>query len=667
MTENNRKNNHSWRDRLSRGGGVLRILKRNVVLQASLAIATVVLTIVLIFSLSVAWYTNVVQSGGLALNAEEWNFDGKIELLEDLPIVASPGDEGVIPLRITNDGEHIVAASATMDKSDMAEEMRKRLYFYVDTSMKRHDETVDRVFISEKSSYTYTIPAHSTLELSETVKNGPLIKWMWVYDVLGYYVWGQNTNGSVEPLDYIRPVEYDYDPATTTFDTNGNLLTVDGSLPVADFVAKLTASDGYAGTLDLENTEAVAGYYPVSVNEDGYGVWLYLCTRDDIQENMEFDTSVGADPSISYKATVTITGQNSREDSMPIATAKDLQTALSDPTVGMIRLTDNIELVQSLQMNGGSAVIDLNGNTLTAAAGVDQIVKLTSGAKLSIENGTIAGDEGTNGETAIQVDGSHLIMNTVTIENVDTGVRISDNADTVESSSTISMRGGKINARLYGVRVDGNSAGTQTRTQVVMRDATIEGEGYAGVLFSGNYVGTDTLISNCIVSGKYAAIYHPPKDSTLTIQDNSTLTGGTGIVVKGGDVTVKDSVVQGTMVGTDPTYNPSGWADTGDGIYLEANYASENPDWSASVTVINCNVLSNHGYAVRQYQKPAANTSFTVHSGSYLNFASDVATVPEGFDAAKYMQDYKADSSTAANMDNGGTKNCTVTAGASTP
>ena len=518
MTENNRKNNHSWRDRLSRGGGALRILKRNVVLQASLAIATVVLTIVLIFSLSVAWYTNVVQSGGLALNAEEWNFDGKIELLEDLPIVASPGDEGVIPLRITNDGEHIVAASATVDKSDMAEEMRKRLYFYVDTSMKRHDETVDRVFISEKSSYTYTIPAHSTLELSETVKNGPLIKWMWVYDVLGYYVWGQNTNGSVEPLDYIRPVEYDYDPVTTTFDTNGNLLTVDGSLPVADFVAKLTASDGYAGTLDLENTEAVAGYYPVSVNEDGYGVWLYLCTRDDIQENMEFDTSVGADPSISYKATVTITGQNSREDSMPIATAKDLQAALSDPTVGMIRLTDNIELVQSLQMNGGSAVIDLNGNTLTAAAGVDQIVKLTSGAKLSIENGTIAGDEGTNGETAIQVDGSHLIMNTVTIKNVDTGVRISDNADTVESSSTISIRGGEINARLYGVRVDGNSAGTQTRTQVVMRDATIKGEGYAGVLFSGNYVGTDTLISNCNVSGKYAAIYHPPKDSTLTIQ-----------------------------------------------------------------------------------------------------------------------------------------------------
>ena len=121
------------------------------------------------------------------------------------------------------------------------------------------------------------------------------------------------------------------------------------------------------------------------------------------------------------------------------------------------------------------------------------------------------------------------------------------------------------------------------------------------------------------------------------------------------------------MVGTDPTYNPSGWTDTGDGIYLEANYASENPDWSASVTVINCNVLSNHGYAVRQYQKSADNTSFIVHSGSYLNFASDVATVPEGFDAAKYMQDYKADSSTAANMDNGGTKNCTVTAGASTP
>ena len=121
MTEKNRKNNNSWHERLSHGG-VLRILRRNVLLQASLAIITVVLTIVLIFSLTVAWYTNVVQTGGLSFEAEKWNFDGKIELLTEQQISATPGGEGIIPLRVTNQGDHIVAASATVNKNGMEEE-----------------------------------------------------------------------------------------------------------------------------------------------------------------------------------------------------------------------------------------------------------------------------------------------------------------------------------------------------------------------------------------------------------------------------------------------------------------------------------------------------------------------------------------------------------------
>ena len=274
MTEKNRKNNNSWHDRLSRAG-VLRILRRNVLLQASLAVITVVLTIVLIFSLTVAWYTNVVQTGGLSFEAEKWEFDGQIELLNSETVSAMPGDGGIIPIRVTNAGDHIVAASATVNKNGMEEEMRKRFYFYVDTQTDKNSETVERIYISGMSSYTYTIYPHSELLLSDTVQNGPLIKWMWVYDVLGYYVWGQNVNGEVSPMDYIRPIEYDYDPITTTFDAAGNLLTVDGVTSVSEFIAELTASDGYAGTLDLTDPSvaAVNGYYPVAVNGDG----TYIC------------------------------------------------------------------------------------------------------------------------------------------------------------------------------------------------------------------------------------------------------------------------------------------------------------------------------------------------------------------------------------------------------
>ena len=661
MTENKQNHNHSWHDRLSHGG-VLRVLRRNVMLRAALAIVTVVLTIVLVVSLTVAWYTNVVQTGGLVLEAETWNFTGTIELLMDTPIQATPGDEGFIPVRVANSGEHIVAASATVNKKTMDVEMQKRLYFYVDTVTERNGESVERIYIAEKNSYTYTVFPHSDLILSEAVQTAPPIKWIWVYDVLGYYVMGSRdiAGTSVEVADYIRPIEYAYDPIYTTFAADGRLLTVDGTKSASDFITELTESDGYEGTVDTLAGN-VGGYYPVSVNEQGYGVWLYLCTADEIRANTDYDTKLGQNQTQpNCTATVTITGSNSREDAIPVTSAQELQVALSDPTVGIIRLADNVQLTQTLSMTSGSATIDLNGNTLSVGFGVDKIATLTSGAILSIENGSIAGDGTTRGVSAFEVSGSRLILNDVNISDVDTGVRVLDKDKNATSSSTVYIHGGVIDAGLYGVRVDGNPDGVKTRTQVVMSDATIRGNGYAGILFSGNYGGGDTVITNCEVTGKYTAIYHPQKDSTLTIQGGSTLSGGTGLVVKSGTVTVKDSTIHGTMQGTEPTYNPSGWADTGDGIYLEANYATE--EWPVKVTVTNCDVTSEHAYAVRKYEATSKYAVLIVESGMYSSFAYATAAVPDGFDATTWLSSYLAVGSTATNIPDD-TKICVVQAG----
>lgn len=645
MTEKNRKNNNSWHDRLSHTG-VLGILRRNVLLQASLAIITVLLTIVLIFSLTVAWYTNVVQTGGLSFEAEKWNFDGQIELLSDETVSATPGGEGTISLRVANAGDHIVAASATVNKNGMDEKMRQRLYFYVDTQMERNGETVDRVYISDKSSYTYTIFPHSELILSDTVQNGPLIKWVWVYDVLGYYVWGQNTDGTVKPKDYIRPIEYAYDPITTTFDAAGNLLTVDGFTSVADFVAELTATDGYAGTLDLTDPSvtAVGGYYPISVNQDGYGVWLYLCTADEIRANMAYDTAIGSESNTqTYTATVTITGQNSREDVRPVTSVQELQAALTDPTVGMIQLADHLQLTQTLNMTTGSATIDLNGKILSVDPDVEKIVTLTSGAKLSIENGTIRGAGETDAHAAVTMSGAHLTMNDVTLENVGTGIRIEDNK--AKSASTVHINGCTLQTEQQALWVYGNLDAQQTRTRIVVEDSTLNGAGYAGILCSGNYGGIDMVVSHSTVSGYYTAIYHPQRNSTLAINNGSTLTGRTGLVVKGGTVTVADSTVHGTAQEVDaPSYESSGWADTGDGIYLEANYTENYPDWSASVTVINSTVTSDYAQAVRKYKPDATNAKLVVQSGRFTDYAE--STLPEGFVPAEHMNVFRSSGST---------------------
>ena len=646
MTEKNRKNNNSWHDRLSRAG-VLRILRRNVLLQASLAVITVVLTIVLIFSLTVAWYTNVVQTGGLSFEAEKWEFDGQIELLNSETVSAMPGDGGIIPIRVTNAGDHIVAASATVNKNGMEEEMRKRFYFYVDTQTDKNSETVERIYISGMSSYTYTIYPHSELLLSDTVQNGPLIKWMWVYDVLGYYVWGQNVNGEVSPMDYIRPIEYDYDPITTTFDAAGNLLTVDGVTSVSEFIAELTASDGYAGTLDLTDPSvaAVNGYYPVAVNGDGYGVWLYLCTAEEIRANTAFDTAIGSEENTqTYTATVTITGQNSREDFRPVSSVQELQAALTDPTAGVIQLQDDLELTKTLQVTQGTASIDLNGKTLSVGADVTKVVTLAEGSKLALSNGTLQGAGSTDAHVAVTMTGASLTMNDVTLQNVGTGIRIEDNNAT--SASTVHINGSVLNTEQQALWIYGNPETQQVRTRVVVEESTLVGAGYTGILCSGNYGGIDMVISRSTVSGYYTAIYHPQRNSTLEISNGSVLTGRTGLVVKGGTVTVTDSTVHGTLQEVDePAYVPSGWSDTGDGIYLEANYTENYSDWEASVTVINCTVISDYAQAIRKYRIEAEQAEIVIQSGRFTDYAE--GTLPEGFVPAEHMNVFLSSGSTA--------------------
>ena len=76
---------------------VLKKAKQNIYWQAALAMMTIVLTLVIIFAMSAAWYTNIVQTNGLLIRAESWGFDGDIKV-NSTAITAAPGDEGLIHL-----------------------------------------------------------------------------------------------------------------------------------------------------------------------------------------------------------------------------------------------------------------------------------------------------------------------------------------------------------------------------------------------------------------------------------------------------------------------------------------------------------------------------------------------------------------------------------------
>jgi hypothetical protein len=221
---------------------VLSLLRKKIVFRIALLVVVIILTLVLIFAQTVAWQTNVVHTGGLMFTADTWNFsvDGSL-ISQSTP--AAPGDTEVISLKISNESDNLAAASVKVSKEKIIEQMRNRMFFYVDTTAVRNGETVDRVYISDKYSYTYTLFPYNVIDLNENNKVNPLIKWEWTYDNLGYYVYGKKTaDDTIEVEEYIRPIEYEFDEMKTTFSENGKLKTIDGETTVNAFLEELIYS-----------------------------------------------------------------------------------------------------------------------------------------------------------------------------------------------------------------------------------------------------------------------------------------------------------------------------------------------------------------------------------------------------------------------------------------
>ena len=115
----------------------LRYLRKRIALRASLAVLTVLLTLVIIFGMTAAWYTNVVHSGGLIFQVEQMGVNVNATIAATT-FVAKPGDSGNIGLEAANNGTTPVDITISINKANMNEEMQKRLYFYVDCPQTRN-------------------------------------------------------------------------------------------------------------------------------------------------------------------------------------------------------------------------------------------------------------------------------------------------------------------------------------------------------------------------------------------------------------------------------------------------------------------------------------------------------------------------------------------------
>lgn len=589
--------------------------------QALFALAALATLGVLLYSLTTAWYTNVAETTELVFETESWGFEGQVKAL-DTGLLLAPGQSACAALSVTNDGEQINQITVTVDKSAMPEELQKRIYFYVPAEAKESDKTANRVYLSTYGGYSYRVMPKSTLLLTADSAADAPVRCEWVYDVLGYYVYGTldenkqlitaeriaaSKRKDVEAPVYIRPVEYDYDKAIFQDD---KLLTV-GEVKVDDFVQALLAADGYK---DAGKTK-VGDYYAVNTTgtsgTEQTGLWLYLCTQPEIKAATVLDTRIGTYRYLleqkdeqgnaiplteeqeykdvaalldGAKATIQIAGQNLRTSIADVTEVKSLTAALKQGE--SVRLAGDMTLEEAVTIPADKdVIIDLNGKQLTTAVVGQPVLESAPGSSITVLNGTI---DGGSRDTAVQLVGSSAAFSGVTIQG---RLLIEDNNKSNEDGTVSVVRLSNCTLKTVGdeqvgVHVFGNGAASSSRTVLLVEDCTIEST-FAGILGNGSddCYGTDIQVLNSTVKGAYAGIYQPQRGSRLLVQ-NSTVEGMTGIAVKGGTVTIRNCIVNGTAEkGFLPTEDQvkasrNGWLDTGAGVYVEANY-----DWADEITL----------------------------------------------------------------------------------
>lgn len=617
----------------------LLFLKRGVMYKGLLAAAALVLAVVMMFAMTAAWYKNVVQTSGLLFHVDQWGLDSSVNIQDEL-IDAAPGDSGTINLSVDNTSDGVIDVTFGISKGDLYNDiadMRKRLYFYIDDMAYRGGEHTPRVYLNSAETYSYTVLPSQNLVLGTNGNAAPLM-WEWVFDVVGYYFYGTVTKESkAQVSEYLRPVEYTLDKATFR---NGVLQTVDGTTTPAAFIEELSDNDGFAGIVTTTVTASDGRvYYPVSVDAEGQGVWIYLCNLGEIEYETMVDTNLGsakADTDRQFETYLHVTAQQKQLTVAQVSTADQLAAALNDNINNMVQLTGNVVLTDTLTVFGTSEkILDLGGYTLSTNAA--QLVLVEEGASLSVMDGTLQG-AGTASCYGVVVEGGDVAMGNVVITDTAQGVRISDDA-AAYNDSRVTLTGCEIHSTTAGVLIKGNGPVTSADTCLVIEDSLIECNGYYAlsgngtVGAKGNY-GTNILIRNSTLRAINSAIYHPQRDSTLTIE-GSVLEGITPVAIKGGSVSITDTAITALSGDeyaddiADPGFANNGYTKTGAGVYVETNY-----NYPCSVTIGgDSTVTAVYAHALLQYESHNPLYTITVTGGKYSHDVS--AFLADGYTCVK--------------------------------
>lgn len=618
-------------------------LKKTIRGQLILVISTLVLLVALIFPMSVAWFTNVTRTGDLQIETKAWGFDQDKITVSDSVAAMLPGETGFVELFVDNSGGvSAISAAVQVDKSKLSPEMQQRVFFYVDaprtaTFGEGDDaatESVTRQYLAGSGyDYVYSVPRGECLTLSELYYNDAPLKWEWVNDMVGYYFIGTvqpessvnaeetvttETAAELVRIDaYLRPIKYDVDEAV--FDASGQLTQV-GNVPLAEFLKNVFDTDGFesaplteSGEIDESVIQTVDGkpYYPVAVDENGYGVWAYLCDREELSEAETFDQRVATEGVLSQSVTITVTVTNVEGEEIPVSTAAELREQLRTVEAGRtLKLSEDLTAGEPFSLESNADVtIDLNGYAILFPSGEGEAESaaftVPAGAKLTLLDGALHGpggsvNAGETKQTAILCTGGTATVSGVKVTGFDTAVYVDDRA--AGGDSLVKLNGCEFDTAATAVLLYGNGDATAARSRVIVQNCTIR-SAYIGISGQGTNTegdrrwGTELVVLNSSISGIWAGIYQPQQQSSAVI-NGCTITGYTGLVVKGGTVTMYASTVSGTGAYHDAEVAADGFIDTGGGVYVEATYP-----WSATVILRGegNTVSSVEGYALELF------------------------------------------------------------------
>ena len=221
--------------------------------------------------------------------------------------------------------------------------------------------------------------------------------------------------------------------------------------------------------------------------------------------------------------------------------------------IGGSKLTSDYITLWALA--GTSATV--NDSTINAEGGAACYYAIYAQGEVNVTNSTLNSDyiavEANNGATVVL---DKATINVTYNNGMGIGIGTGENTSVTVKGSTINADDvtGGIGIQIYGAY---NASKDPDKLQEAINDAegrkytslTVEGTKidayYSAVMGNGNYHGSFITIADSELTSDTTAIYHP-QYGNMTLSGNTTVTGGTGIEMRAGTLTINDDTVSVT-------------------------------------------------------------------------------------------------------------------------